>query len=231
LWAKGNEADVAVKLLLAGCARDNGKVISVFQAVLPHEGGEATKDLGIAELLFDGKQTDFAYAAAGGQMGIQVWDFLIEGKRTAAAGGNHANDPLPGNANKIGVFEVEFIHQAWSARGLMLRDFLHEGFIIQLMNLFELPVLGCHFKLQGLRAHRMRRGFNLIDTVRTINTGCKGMRDKLPFGGQPVKGIRQPESKPNPRDLAAIAGRRQSMVASVEYSTPCSYIGRREVGS
>ena len=37
----------------------------------------------------------------------------------------------------------------------MLGDLLHKGPVIELVNLFKLPVFGCDFELQGLCAHKL----------------------------------------------------------------------------
>jgi hypothetical protein len=73
---------------------------------------------------------------------------LVEGKGAAPAGGDHPNDALIAQADEIGVFGVEFIHQAGRAGGLMLRDFLHERSVIELMDLLKFPVLSGDFELQ-----------------------------------------------------------------------------------
>jgi hypothetical protein len=99
--------------------------------------------------LFHREQADFAGAPARRQVGIQIGQLLVQGKGASSAGGDHADDPVIGHADEVGVFVVELIHQTRSARGLMLGDFLHKGPVIELMNLFELPVFRSDFELQG----------------------------------------------------------------------------------
>ena len=153
--AKGDKAQVAVKLLLAGGAGDDAQIVAVFQAVLPHQGRQAPEDLAVAELFFHREEADFAGAAAWRQVGIQIGQLLVQGKGAARAGGDHANDSVAAQADQVGVFIVEFIHQPGSGRGLMLGDLLHKSPVIELMNLFELPIFRCDFELQGLCAHKL----------------------------------------------------------------------------
>jgi len=55
-----------------------------------------------------------------------------------------------GEANEVGVLSVEFVHQPLRWRALVLRDFLHERFVVQPMDLFKLPVFGSEFKNERL---------------------------------------------------------------------------------
>src|SRR6185437_1888838 len=69
-------------------------------------------------------------------------------------------------ANQVGVFRVKLVHQPVRRRGLVLRDFLDEGFVVQPMNLLELPIfvgglkrqrLACAHKDLSVSAGRCRR--------------------------------------------------------------------------
>src|SRR5262249_2927941 len=116
--------------------------------VLPKQGENSLEHLRTAELAFDGKEADFANFASGREMGIKVFELLIERERAVAANSEHAGKLTAAEAAQVSVFGVEFVHQAVRGGGVVLLDFLHESFVIEPVNLLEFPVLTRGFENQ-----------------------------------------------------------------------------------
>ena len=114
----------------------------------------------------------------------------------------------------------------------MLRDFLHEGAVIELVNLFKLPIFGRHFELEGWCAHRLLRGINENWTSKThTDASRKSMADRLPAPAQPVKENHPLLKLPNSsiHDIYIQIARFQAQFTHC--SMPFSYKGRRPVES
>jgi hypothetical protein len=63
---------------------------------------------------------------------------------------------------------------------LVLRDFLHKRPVIQLMNLFKLPVFAGDFELQASGAHRRDGLYHAIDEIRQPVLAWKIIGGRLP---------------------------------------------------
>ena len=81
-------------------------------------------------------------------MRVEVFEFLVKRERPIAAHGEQARQFPPAEANQVGVLGVEFVHQSVRWRGLMLRNLLNEGFVVEPMDLLELPILSREFEDQ-----------------------------------------------------------------------------------
>ena len=81
-------------------------------------------------------------------MRVEVFEFLVKRERPIAAHGEHARQSPPAEANQVSVLGVEFVHQPVRWRGLMLRNLLNEGFVVEPMDLLELPILSREFEDQ-----------------------------------------------------------------------------------
>src|SRR5688572_20549729 len=67
---------------------------------------------------------------------------------------DHANELVALQADRVSVFGLEFVDEAFVGVARVLRDFLDERFVIQPMNGFELPGLRSDLEFQRrLMAH------------------------------------------------------------------------------
>ena len=89
----------------------------------------------------NGQQAQFADFPILGQVGVDVAQLLVEGKRPVAPQGDHAHDPVLVDGDDVEVLVVEAIDVPALGVGLVLRDFLDEGLVSQLEDLLELPKL------------------------------------------------------------------------------------------
>lgn len=141
--AEGNETEELVELDLADGAGNHGEVVPAVDGMLDERGDEPLGDAGVAELLLDGEQADFAQRPVRGEVGIEVVELAVERERALVAKGDHTGEDsfFLMNADDVGVLLVEFIGQHLVAVGFVLRDFLHEGFIVQRMDSLDFPRL------------------------------------------------------------------------------------------
>jgi hypothetical protein len=102
--------------------------------MLPEQGEDALEDLSATKFFLNGQQTNFANLATSGQVGIEVFEFLIEGERAIAANGERAGQLASAEANEISVFGMEFIYEPVRGLSFVLWDFLDERFVVEPMD-------------------------------------------------------------------------------------------------
>src|ERR1043166_905690 len=125
--------------------------------MLPDQREQSLQNLAAAKFFFDRQQPDFTRCTAVfGQIRIELREFLVERKRSMPAHGQHADQTPVAQTDRVGIFRVKFIHQPPFRCGAVLRDFLDERFVIELVNEFEFPVFGGNFKFEG------RRGIHMV---------------------------------------------------------------------
>ena len=111
--------------------------------------GENLSTTRAAEFAVNGQQPDFADRSAGGQVRIEIGNFLIKRERTVAPRRQHADNLLVVETNEVGVLRVKLVHEPMGRRGVVLRNFLDEGAVVQAMDLLELPVFRGKFEHEG----------------------------------------------------------------------------------
>ncbi|MDB6067614.1 MAG: hypothetical protein JWR26_3822 [Pedosphaera sp.] len=138
---KGDEPEVMIEFLLAGGAGDDAHVVALFDEVLPHQRHEALEHLAGAKTFVDGEEADFAQGAAGREIGIEVGELLVEGEGTIATCSEHADELTTAHADEVGVLGMEFVHETFRGGGRMLGNLFDEGFVIELVDQIEFPIL------------------------------------------------------------------------------------------
>ena len=84
--------------------------------------------------------TDFADTTTRWKVGVEVFQFLVQRKRSLVSDGDHAKQSIPLKTDKVRVLVVESVRQDTCWIRWMLRNFLNEGSVVEAEDLFELPV-------------------------------------------------------------------------------------------
>jgi hypothetical protein len=87
---EGYKAKVLVQLLLAEHSGDSSKVIPLIHTVLRQPCDQLPQDPAAAMVFLYGKEAQFTYGTAARQIGIQIFKFFVERKRTFPSDGYHA---------------------------------------------------------------------------------------------------------------------------------------------
>ena len=159
-------------------AGNDGEVVAFLDTMLPEQRQNTLQNLAAArpaEFFLEGEQPNFTNGPAPRQVDVEVGQFLVEGKRPVAAHGEHADQFLILQTNQVRVFRVKFIHEPLRGRGLMLRDFLDEGFVIEPVNLLEFPIFGRGLERQRVLCTHNQGGSGLVAAA------ARGQLDKF-FG-------------------------------------------------
>ena len=99
-----------------------------------------------AVIPFDGKEPELADRTAGGQVGIQVFELLVEREGVPGSNGHHADHPITEEANDVRILMMELVDPSPEPVRSVLRNFLYEGLVVQSVDLREFPRLGCDFE-------------------------------------------------------------------------------------
>ena len=129
--AEGDGTHVAVELELAGGGGEDGGAVAAGDGFAAEELDEAEGDGGAAVFFLDGEEAGFAPGVAGGEVGLEVGEFGVEGKGALEAEGDHAGEFLTGEADAVDVIAVEFVHEATVGGAVVLGDFLGEGAVVE----------------------------------------------------------------------------------------------------
>src|SRR6185437_7214591 len=148
--SEGNKAEMLVQLKLARGPGNNREVVAFFNAMLPEQSEDSLQYLGAAEFFLDGQQANFANRASGGTVRVEILQLLIERKWARATHGEHSDELLSRETDEIGIFRVKFVDETMGGRSVMLRNFLNECFVVEPVNLLELPIFVGGFKGQRL---------------------------------------------------------------------------------
>ena len=149
--AEGDEADVAVELLLGNAAGHYYVVVAAVAAVAGHHSEQAGEHAGAAQVGAHGQEADFAEAGAFGlgQVGFQVAQLFVQGEGAAVADADHSHEFGAAPADEVGIFVVEAVDEDAGFVGGMLGDFLDEGGVVEAVDVLELPVLVGLFENQA----------------------------------------------------------------------------------
>ena len=80
------------------------------------------------------------------QVGFDILQLGVKRKRPLVPDGDHTHHPVTAQADQVGVFIVEFVHQGLLRIARVLRNFLYKGLVVEHVNLLKFPFLRCYFK-------------------------------------------------------------------------------------
>src|SRR5262249_29233442 len=145
----------------------------------------------VALARLDGQEAHFQRPGSG------IKDFRIgqtvgDGKRRLVVGADHADHALVAEHDKVNVLMMELVNEDAGPRRLVLRAFIHEGAVIETMDLFEFLCRFRSFKKVRTDAQHPERPPNGARARPTRGTTYHGSGH---IGASPVNSVRAPQSR------------------------------------